>query len=157
MSLCPPTLLLLSPCTKTGLPDWRMIKKMRFPRPVRNLWIVVLTGLLCFGATAYAAEPIQQPPAGDEIPLTVGRSVVLDHPDEIRRIAIADDAVADAIVISTREMLINGKAPGLTSMVIWSRSGDRNFFTLNVKMNVEQIQEHIRVSFPGEQVRLSAS
>ena len=42
-------------------------------------------------------------------------------------------------------------------MVIWSRSGDRNFFTLNVKPNVEQIQEHIRTSFPGEQVRISAS
>ncbi len=122
-----------------------------------NHWIFVLTSLLVLSPAAYTAEPIQQPPAGDEIPLTVGRSVVLDHPDEIRRIAIANDGVADAIVISTREMLINGKAPGLTSMVIWSRSGDRNFFTLNVKPNVEQIQEHIRTSFPGEQVRISAS
>ena len=157
MSLCPPTLLLLtSLCRKTGPPDWRMRKTMRFPRPVENRWAVVLMGLLVLGSATYAAEPIQQPPAGDEIPLTVGRSVVLDHPDEIRRVAIANDSVADAIVISTREMLINGKAPGLTSMVIWSRSGDRNFFTLNVKMNVEQLQEHIRTSFPGEQVRLSA-
>ena len=109
------------------------------------------------GASIWGAEPLQQPPVGDEIPLTVGRSVVLDHPDEIRRVAIADEGVADAIVISTREMLINGKTPGLTSMVIWSRSGDRNFFTINVKMNVEQIQEHIRTSFPGEPIRLSAS
>ena len=61
----------------------------------------------------WGAEPLQQPPAGDEIPLSVGRSVVLDHPDEIRRVAIADEGVADAIVISTREMLINGKVPGL--------------------------------------------
>ena len=157
MSLCPPTLLLTSLCRKTGPPDWRMMKKMRFPRPVENRWAVVLMGLWVLGSATYAAEPIQQPPAGDEIPLTVGRSVVLDHPDEIRRVAIANDGVADAIVISTREMLINGKAPGLTSMVIWSRSGDRNFFTLNVRMNVEQLQEHIRTSFPGEQVRLSAS
>ena len=114
-------------------------------------------GLSLSASLLRGAEPLQQPPAGDEIPLTVGRSVVLDHPDEIRRVAIADETVADAIVISTREMLINGKAPGLTSMVIWSRSGDRNFFTVNVKMNVEQIQEHIRTSFPGEPIRLSAS
>ena len=159
MSLCPPTLLFTGLCRKTGLPTWRMMKKirLRYSRPVQNRWLAALVGLWVLGSVTYAAEPIQQPPAGDEIPLTVGRSVVLDHPDEIRRIAIANDSVADAIVISTREMLINGKSPGLTSMVIWSRSGDRNFFTLNVKMNVEQIQEHIRTSFPGEQVRLSAS
>ena len=159
MSLCPPTLstlLFISLSRKTGPPAWRMMKKMRYSRPFQNRWVVVLAGLWVLGSATYAAEPIQQPPAGDEIPLTVGRSVVLDHPDEIRRVAIANDAVADAIVISTREMLINGKSPGLTSMVIWSRSGDRNFFTLNVKMNVEQLQEHIRTSFPGEQIRLSA-
>ena len=53
-----------------------------------------------------AAEPMQQTPAGDEIPLTLGRSVVLDHPDDIQRVAITNDAVADAVAISTREILI---------------------------------------------------
>ena len=132
---------------------WRVSIPIQVPR---SLLAAAFIGLLG-GASIWGAEPLQQPPAGDEIPLTVGRSVVLDHPDEIRRVAIADEGVADAIVISTREMLINGKTPGLTSMVIWSRSGDRNFFTINVKMNVEQIQEHIRTSFPGEPIRLSAS
>ena len=104
-----------------------------------------------------AAEPMQQTPAGDEIPLTLGRSVVLDHPDDIQRVAITNDAIADAIAISTREILINAKSVGLTSMILWSTSGERNFFTITVSMNVEQVQNHIRLAFPGEDVLLTAS
>ena len=155
MSLSPPPTLF----ARHGKANSRHGGRWRESIPAKARWRLLaaaFTGLLSSGVLG-AAEPLQQPPAGDEIPLTVGRSVVLDHPDEIRRVAIADEAVADAIVISTREMLINGKTPGVTSMVIWSRSGDRNFFTINVKMNIEQVQEHIRTSFPGEPIRLSAS
>ena len=156
MSLSPPRIF-FARHSKASRRDGRRWRESIPAKARRRRPAAAFIGLLLSAGLLRGAEPLQQPPAGDEIPLTVGRSVVLDHPDEIRRVAIADELVADAIVISTREMLINGKAPGLTSMVIWSRSGDRNFFTVNVKMNVEQIQEHIRTSFPGEPIRLSAS
>ena len=120
--------------------------------PLRLLLVSLLSGSLLA-----AAEPMQQTPAGDEIPLTLGRSVVLDHPDDIQRVAITNDAIADAVAISTREILINAKSTGLTSMILWSRSGERNFFTITVSMNVEQVQNHIRAAFPGENVLLIAS
>ena len=117
---------------------------------------LLVVSLLSWSLLA-AAEPTQQTPAGDEIPLTLGRSVVLDHPDDIRRVAITNDAIADAVAISTREILINAKSTGLTSMILWSTSGERNFFTITVSMNVEQVQNHIRLAFPGEDVLLTAS
>ena len=95
--------------------------------------------------------------AEERIILTVGRSVVLDRTDDIRRVAIADDRVADAIVVSPRELLINGKSPGITSLVLWSRSGDRQFFTISVSPSIEQLVEHIRETFPGEPVRIRAT
>lgn len=104
--------------------------------------------------TLRAAEPAQAAPSGDEIPLTVGKSIVLDIPDEIQRVAITDDAIADAIAISTREVLINAKTEGMTTLVLWSRSGDRNFFTITVGSNIRQLQDHIRSAFPGEPIRV---
>lgn len=109
---------------------------------------------VALAASAWAAEPRQAAPMGDEIPLTIGKSIVLDIPDEIQRVAITDDAVADAIAISTREVLINAKAEGSTTLVLWSRSGDRNFFTISVGVNVRAIQDHLRAAFPGESIRV---
>jgi pilus assembly protein CpaC len=54
-------------------------------------------------------------------------------------------------------VLINAKAPGATTLVIWSRSGDRNFFTINVNVDVGQLQDHIRATFPGESIRVLGS
>ena len=95
--------------------------------------------------------------AGDEIPLAVGRSVVLDHPDEITRISITDPAIADAVPISTREILLNAKAPGVSTLIIWSKSGERNFFSISVTPNLEQVQDHLRAAFPGEDIRVTGS
>lgn len=98
-----------------------------------------------------------QAPTGNEIPLVVGKSIVLDIPDEIQRVSITDDTIADVVAISTREILINAKGEGITTLVLWSRAGDRNFFTINVGSNIQQIQDHLRTAFPGEQVRLVSS
>ncbi len=130
-----------------------MFKSPRYQDQMRRL--VLWAAMTAFAAGSLpAAEPAQAAPSGDEIPLTIGKSIVLDIPDEIQRVAITDDTVADAIAISTREVLINAKAEGMTTLVLWSRSGDRNFFTITVGSNIRQLQDHIRSAFPGEQIRL---
>jgi Flp pilus assembly secretin CpaC len=66
-----------------------------------------------------------QAPTGNEIPLVVGKSIVLDIPDEIQRVSITDDTIADVVAISTREILNNAKTEGITTLVLWSRVFNR--------------------------------
>lgn len=130
------------------------------PQNVFRSWLVagaVATALLVSPPGAFPAEPSQQAPMGDEIPLTIGKSIVLDIPDEIQRVALTNDEVADAIAISTREVLINAKTEGVTTLVLWSRSGDRTFFTISVAPNIRMVQDHLRATFPGEQVRITSN
>ena len=129
------------------------------PKYVLRSWLAagaILASLLV-SPNAFSAEPSQQAPVGDEIPLTIGKSIVLDIPDEIQRVALTNEEVADAIAISTREVLINAKAEGVTTLVLWSRSGDRTFFTISVSPNIRMVQDHIRATFPGEQVRVTSN
>ncbi len=106
---------------------------------------------------ARGTETRHESSADERIILTIGRSVVLDRTEDIRRVAIADDQVADAIVVSPRELLISGRSAGITSLILWSRSGSRQFFTISVSPNIEQLVEHIRETFPGEPVRVRAT
>ena len=47
----------------------------------------------------------------ERVVLTAGRSTVLNTPFDVTRIAVTNPAVADAVVVQPREMLIDGKAP----------------------------------------------
>jgi len=126
--------------------DW-FARQARIAPAVAGLVLVLGSGRPALAANG----------AGDEIPLVVGRSVVLDHPDDITRISITDPNIADAVPISTKEILLNAKAPGVSTLIIWSKSGERNFFSISVTPNLEQVQDHLKVAFPGEDIRVTGS
>ncbi len=87
MSLCPPTLR--RACSRKVVAARGRCSVTTLGGSLRLLLVSLLSGSLLA-----AAAPMQQTPVGDEIPLTLGRSVVLDHPDDIRRVAITNDAIA---------------------------------------------------------------
>src|SRR6266540_979008 len=75
--------------------------------------------LLVLGSTSSRASA-QQPAAADRsVSLTTGRSTVLTTDFDVTRIAVTNPAVADATVVRPREILIDGKAPGTISLIIW--------------------------------------
>ena len=62
-----------------------------------------------------------------ELKLTVGKSIVIDYPEDIGRISTSNPEVADYVAVSTREILLNAKAPGGSTLIVWSRTGQREF------------------------------
>src|ERR1043165_6902380 len=67
--------------------------------------------------TAKPAAPIEK------ITLTAGRSKVLDLPFDMGRVSVTDGEIAEPVPVDTRELLINGKKPGTTSLTVWGPSG----------------------------------
>lgn len=63
--------------------------------------------------------------SGSAFPLSVnvGQSLVLETPNEVSTVSIADPKVADAAVGSQRTVVVNGKAAGVTSLVVWEEGG----------------------------------
>jgi Flp pilus assembly secretin CpaC len=60
--------------------------------------------------------------------LLVGRSIVITSPARIRRVSIADPTIAEAIVVSPNQVLVNGKTPGGVSLIIWDESDQSQSF-----------------------------
>jgi len=89
--------------------------------------------------------------------MLTGRSVVLEHPDEIVRISVASPDVLDAVAVTTREILLHGKSAGTTTLIVWSRQGARQLFTVAVNPNAEPVQRQINETFTGEQIQVIAS
>jgi Flp pilus assembly secretin CpaC len=57
----------------------------------------------------------------------VDRSHVLDVSDPARKVAVANPNIADVQVINPTQLLVVGKAPGVTSLVIFSGKAPRQF------------------------------
>jgi pilus assembly protein CpaC len=126
--------------------------RFRWRAPVLSVLVLGLAG------GTRAAEP-SQAAAGrtDEIMMSVGKAVIVDHPGEITRVSISNPEIADAVAVSTKEVLLNAKSPGVTTLVIWAKSGERNLFTLNVTPNAQQVEEQLQKTFPGEDIRVVTS
>ena len=67
------------------------------------------------------------------MPLTAGRSTVLATDFDITRIAITNPAIADAVVVQPREILIDGKAPGTVSLIVWGGGARSNTTSSSIR------------------------
>ena len=57
------------------------------------------------------------------IAVTVNKSVVLRLPKRAIRVSVTQPEIAEALVVAPDQILINGKAVGTTSLVVWFEDG----------------------------------
>ncbi len=105
---------------------------------------------------APAAPTAPQPEEFQKVSLTAGRSTVLASDFNIVRIAVTNPAVADATVVQPREILIDGKAPGTISLIVWGET-KRVQYDLIVEPPISTLQQNLQQLFPGEDIQVSGS
>ncbi|HEV8335485.1 MAG TPA: type II and III secretion system protein family protein [Candidatus Polarisedimenticolia bacterium] len=106
-----------------------------------------------------AAPVAAASPAPGPMDLTVaaGKSRTLDLSSPATRVSVTNPAIADAVVISPQQILINGIAPGSTSLLVWTRSGESRNYNLSVAMDTETLSGRLRDIFPDQQISVAAS
>jgi len=96
--------------------------------------------------------------APERLVVTVGKSLSIDSPVTIKRVAIANTTLAETVMIGPREMLINGLAAGETSLVIWQEGDVRLAYDLLVRpspLRADAVREQIASEFPDADVALT--
>src|SRR5262249_48714307 len=104
--------------------------------------------------TVAAAASAQEATEIQKVPLTAGRSTVLTSDFDITRIAVTDPAIADAVVVQPREVLIDGKMPGTVSLIIWG-AATRRQYDIVVEPGVSTLEQRLQALFPNEDVRVT--
>jgi len=89
-----------------------------------------------------------------EMTAVVGKSQLIRFDEPVKRISLTNPALADLVLISPKEMLLNGKAAGLTSLIIWGIKGDPAFFNLYVKNDSSQFLNALKATLPNENLDL---
>jgi len=89
--------------------------------------------------------------------------VLLDCAAPVERVSVGLGGFAEATAVSRTEILINGKAPGDTTLILWEKGGNREFFNLTVRPSVSSSNEHLegirrelRKELPGQELKVSS-
>ncbi len=116
------------------------------------------------GLQAQSSPPVSQPAAtiqdsANDLYVAVGKAVLVDTAKPIRRIAVGLGEIAETHAISRTEIMISGKTPGETSLIIWDTLGGRQFFNVKVSAsaaasisNMDAIRRQLRMELPGQTV-----
>lgn len=93
-----------------------------------------------------------------QLVVTVGKSLIIDSPLPIKRLAYANGALVEAQAIGPKEVLLNGKAPGETSLVIWQDDNTRLIYDLTVRPSPQRlnaVREQIARDYPDADINIT--
>ncbi len=102
--------------------------------------------------------PAQSQPQGSApLRVMVGKSLLINTTERLRRISITDGAIAFAQVITPTQILVHGKAPGEISLLIWDELERSRSFDLRVDVDVSACAEEEHRVFPDERITVTPS
>ncbi len=96
--------------------------------------------------------------ASTDVAVEVNCSSILDRPGGVKRISVANGEIAEAVATSTTEIVINGKSPGDTTLIVWDQNGNRSVITIHVlpmSSKIDLVRDQI-LREAGQQVSLTA-
>src|SRR5580704_7824651 len=87
----------------------------------------------------------------------VGKSLLINTTERLKRVSVTDPGVADAIVVTPTQILVHGRSAGEVSLLIWDELERSRSFDLRVDVDVSATAEEERRVFPDEQITVTPS
>jgi pilus assembly protein CpaC len=113
---------------------------------------IVLGLALAFALVAGSHPSVSEAqPALVRLDVTIGKSQVLDLQEPFTRVSVTNPAIADVFVVTPSQILVNGKAVGTTSLVVFYPSKTM-FFDLVVQSDLVLLRERLKQAAPRDEI-----
>src|SRR5579859_3884057 len=93
---------------------------------------------------------------GQALHVFVGKSVIINLQAPVTRILSSNPAVIDTLATSPTQVVVEGKAPGVSSLILWDSSGHSQILDVTVDVNISHLRTAIEQTYPGQQVNLQS-
>lgn len=105
--------------------------------------ILILAALVLCASVLRAAQNEPDNTPTEHIYVGSGMTHLLDMTMNIERVSVAAPDIVEAVPVSARSVMVNGKAPGETSLVLWLADGSRRMYDVDVRVGASRIQTAI--------------
>src|SRR5580693_1049525 len=101
--------------------------------------------------------PQSEPQGSAPLRVMVGKSLLINTTERLKRISVTDDSVASVKPITPTQILVHGRTPGEVSLLIWDELERSRSFDLRVDVDVSACMEEEHRVFPEEQITVTPS
>ncbi|MGB8012158.1 MAG: type II and III secretion system protein family protein [Terriglobales bacterium] len=108
-------------------------------------------------ATTTSASGQNVTPGAAPLRVMVGKSLLINTTERLKRVSVTDPTVADALVVTPTQVLVNGLAPGEVSLLIWDELERSRSFDLRVDVDITAASEEMHRLFPDERIEVTPS
>ena len=119
------------------------------------VYALIPVALAGSAGSAWAQRVVRAPE--QVVSVSKGASALLVNTTPIQRFSIGDPTVAEAVVVSPTEILINGKTLGTTSLFLWDNTGTIKLYSVEVTADAPGLQRYLSTVLAGEQIDVIAS
>ena len=129
---------------------------------MRRYWItgwVVMAALALLSTLGVRRAAGQRVVSGAEkvVTMSAGASALLVYDAPVARFSIGELTVADANVVSPKEVLVTGKKLGTTSLLVWDNAGAVRVYSVEVTADAPALERYLRGLFPRDSIAVAAS
>ena len=130
--------------------------RLRLVVPSRSTLLGALAALsLTLPGAAVAQRLVEKPE--QVVSVSKGASVLVINQTALQRFSMGDPAVAEAVVVSPTEVLVNGKNLGTTTLVLWDNAGTPRLYSVVVTADAVGMERYLHTLLPDERIQVTAT
>ena len=95
-----------------------------------------------------------------EMTLIIGRGELVQFSNDIKTVAASEPKIADVSVVSPREVMINGKGLGKSTVIVWETGGAPRRYNISVQpdsMEFDLVKQSIKEAMAGGTVAITGN
>lgn len=95
-----------------------------------------------------------------DLSLVEGRGELLQFQQDVTKVAISEPKVADAVVISPREVMVNAKGPGRATLIIWETGAEPAPYEITVTKDTaewDNFHKQMMDSAGGSEIKVTGA
>ncbi len=115
--------------------------------------------LLVIGTLSMAGQSAPQPAApaeGETIHVLVGKSIVINVQTPLTRVLSSNPAAVETMATSPTQVVIEGKAAGASSLILWDETGRSQVFDVVTDVDIAGLRNTIQKTYPNEHLEIEA-
>ena len=116
--------------------------------------MLMLSAIACllFLSSIHAASP--QNPVGTQqvLHVFVGKSVIINVQERLKRVLSSNPAAVETLVTSPTQVVVEGKAAGTSSLILWDEAGNSQLLDVIVELDVSELRAAIERAYPNQKI-----